>query len=106
MGSYFPNQELNPCPLQRKPRVLTIGLPGKFPQLLLLFVFQMRKLRLREAKWLSQGHTASLEPRFETRQPGTTVHAVGHLGLSVSSDELSKSSLALKDCPAQENTSR
>ena len=25
----FPNQELNPCPLQWKPRILTTGRPGK-----------------------------------------------------------------------------
>ena len=29
VGSSFPNQALNPCPLQWKLRILTIGLPGK-----------------------------------------------------------------------------
>ena len=60
--------------------------------LLLWYSFFRWENRLREVKWLSQGHTASLEPRFETRQPGTRVHAVGHVGLRVSSDELSKRS--------------
>ena len=30
VGSYFPNQGLNPCPLQGKHRVLTTGLPREF----------------------------------------------------------------------------
>ena len=31
VGSYFPDQGLNPCPLQWKCKVLTTGPPGKFP---------------------------------------------------------------------------
>ena len=31
VGSWFPDQELNPCCLQWKPRVLSTELPGKSP---------------------------------------------------------------------------
>ena len=44
VGSLFPNQGLNPCPLQWKRQVLTVGLPGKslgyfFFLMLATFVF-------------------------------------------------------------------
>ena len=38
VGSQFPNQGLNPCPLHWKLRVLTSGLPGKSPRSFILII--------------------------------------------------------------------
>ena len=43
-GSWFPDQGLNPCSLQWKGRVLTIGLLGKFPLYYILGVSEFEYL--------------------------------------------------------------
>ena len=77
MGSQFPNQRLNPCPLQWKRGVLTSEVPGKSQYTLIelmsshhilttykvcgvtLTIVHMRKLRLRVLKKVFQSLTAN-----------------------------------------------